>query len=116
MPGVEARATDQLGHEGVAGHELAVRQGARQGHEVEVVARERRPVGVVAFEQGSEGACAAAFGRAVPVGQAQTARELPQELEQAQIGPGAGLDPVDRGLGHPHEARAHGLAEHGLEW
>src|SRR5919108_571664 len=97
--------------------QICVEETVREGfhREVEVVARKGRPVGVVAFEEGSQGASAAAFGRAASVGKAQAAGELPQELEQAQIGPGAGLDSVDRGLGHPHDAGADGLTKHGLE-
>ena len=112
---VESSPAHDVGHERVAGDEPAARQGERKRLEVDDVARTASAVGEVTLEAAGEAPLAGALERISPVGQAQTARELAEEIEQRQVGPRRRLDAMRLGLGHGDRAPRHGRPQHRLE-
>jgi hypothetical protein len=95
---VEAGSADDLGHEGVAGDDMAARESDCEGTEVETVARAGASLGEVAFEDCLETPLAVALEGAGLAREGQPGGELAQELDQRQVGPSGRLEPMRLGL------------------
>jgi hypothetical protein len=91
---VETGPADDVGHEGIAGHEATTGKSNWEGAEVETVTLAGPSLGEVAFEDCFETPLAEALDGAVLVRKRQAARELAQQREQRQIGPRGRLEPV----------------------
>jgi hypothetical protein len=78
-----------VGHEGVASDEAAMRPSCGERTDVETVARATTPLGELAFEDRLETPLAMTHDRAAPVRKPEAGGELAQQLEQRQVWPRA---------------------------
>lgn len=93
---MQAAPADDVGHERVAGREPAARERKRERPHVDAIARPAVPLENDALQEYGQTTLELPLASAGPVGQLEPSRELAQELEQRQVGPGGRLDPVGR--------------------